>query len=76
MIIGEEILNLAPDSQYNIHFPLRRGEFNLHKGVSGSLTSVLEDFRTIWTYIIQSQLGIPASNLKVILSLYHLHSYA
>ena len=33
VLIGEEVLNLSPDSNYNIHFPYRRGDINLHEGI-------------------------------------------
>jgi actin-related protein 8 len=39
-IVGADVLRLDPKGHFNIHFPIRRGEFNLHKGVGGSISSV------------------------------------
>ncbi|XP_065223415.1 actin-related protein 8 [Planococcus citri] len=64
VVIGDEILNLDPQSDYNVHFPIRRGELNLHKGIGGSLMSVLENLTTIWSYIIRFHLGIDAKDFK------------
>ena len=41
VIVGDEVLELPSSPQYNIHFPFRRGDVNLHPDVGGSLTSVL-----------------------------------
>lgn len=51
-IFGDEILDLDPNGQYNIHFPMRRGELNVHANVGGSLTCVLADLQEIWEYAI------------------------
>lgn len=45
VVFGEEILDLDPYGEYNIHFPIRRGEFNLHGNVGGSITAVLADLQ-------------------------------
>uniref|UniRef100_A0A8D8VG47 Actin-related protein 8 n=1 Tax=Cacopsylla melanoneura TaxID=428564 RepID=A0A8D8VG47_9HEMI len=63
-IIGDEILNLNPSLDFNIHFPLQRGELNVHNGVGGSLTSVLTDLYDIWTHIIKTKLLIPIKDLQ------------
>ncbi|XP_044580234.1 actin-related protein 8 isoform X1 [Cotesia glomerata] len=64
VIIGEEILNLNPEDNYNIHIPYRRGELNIHSGPGGSLTAVLADLKTIWEYVITEKLKIPIQDLK------------
>ncbi|XKL61734.1 hypothetical protein PGB90_001567 [Kerria lacca] len=64
IIVGDEILNLNPEAPYNVHFPFRRGELNIHKNIGGSLMSIIEDLRTIWLHIIELHLGIEAKNLK------------
>ena len=42
VIVGDEILDLPNTPQYNIHFPFRRGDVNLHPDIGGSLTSILK----------------------------------
>lgn len=50
---------------YNIHWPMVRGQLNVHSGPGGSLTAVLADLETIWGHVIQKQLDIPLKDLKV-----------
>ena len=54
-----------PEDPYNVHWPIRRGRLNLHSGVGGSLTAVLNDMETIWSWSIQNVLDIPIKDLKV-----------
>ncbi|CRK92971.1 CLUMA_CG006564, isoform A [Clunio marinus] len=63
-IVGAEVLRLDPNGNFNIHFPIRRGEFNIHKGIGGSMFSVLEDIRTIWEYSIKNYLDINIKDLN------------
>uniref|UniRef100_A0A3Q3AGW9 Actin related protein 8 n=1 Tax=Kryptolebias marmoratus TaxID=37003 RepID=A0A3Q3AGW9_KRYMA len=63
-IVGEEALYVNPSDCYNIHWPLARGQLNIHSGSGGSLTAVLADLETIWSYIIQKHLEIPLKDLK------------
>lgn len=58
VVFGEEILDLDPFGEYNVHFPLRRGEFNLHSNVGGSITAVLADLQEIWEYVLQCKMNI------------------
>ncbi|XP_014251830.1 actin-related protein 8 isoform X2 [Cimex lectularius] len=64
--IGNEVLCLDPESEldYNIHFPMKRGDLNVHSGIGGSLTGVLTDLETIWSHIIVTNLNIPLNTLK------------
>lgn len=64
VIVGEDILNLSPEDDYNIHFPYRRGDLNVHSGPGGSITAILADLKTIWEYVITEKLGIPVNELK------------
>lgn len=57
-VFGEEILDLDPHGEYNVHFPIRRGEFNIHSNVGGSLTCVLADLQEIWEYVLQCKMDI------------------
>uniref|UniRef100_H3D395 Actin-related protein 8 n=1 Tax=Tetraodon nigroviridis TaxID=99883 RepID=H3D395_TETNG len=63
-LVGEEALYVNPSDCYNIHWPIVRGQLNLHTGPGGSLTAVLADLETIWGHIIQKQLDIPLKDLK------------
>lgn len=62
-IIGDDIFQLDPEADYNIHYPIRRGLFNLHSNVGGSLYNVLDHMQSIWEYAITVKLGIPLSDL-------------
>lgn len=62
-VFDTDILNLDPDGEFNIHFPMRRGEFYVHDGIGGSLTSVMADFQTIIEHALTEKLQI---NLKEI----------
>ncbi|XP_030753391.1 actin-related protein 8 [Sitophilus oryzae] len=64
IVIGNDVFRLNPKESFNIHFPYKRGEFNIHSGPGGSMTSVLADLETIWTYIIENSLQINPSELK------------
>jgi actin-related protein 8 len=63
-IVGDEILTLNPNDQYNIHFPYKRGDLNVHSGPGGSLRSVLADLKTIWEYVLTEKMNIPLRDLK------------
>lgn len=58
VVFGEEILDINPAGEFNVHFPIRRGELNVHAGVGGSLTAVLADLQEIWEYVLQCKMGI------------------
>lgn len=60
-IVGADVLRLNPNGNFNIHFPIRRGEFNIHKKVGGSCTSVIEHLRCILEFAILNFLDV---NLK------------
>nr|XP_018899502.1 PREDICTED: actin-related protein 8 isoform X2 [Bemisia tabaci] len=64
-VIGDDVLLLNPDLDYNIHFPMQRGQLNLHSGIGGSLTSVLANMESIWTYLIRNKLDISIKDLKL-----------
>ncbi|KAL0280350.1 UNVERIFIED_CONTAM: hypothetical protein PYX00_001668 [Menopon gallinae] len=63
-VFGNDILHLDPAADFNIHFPWRRGDLNIHPGPGGSLTGVLADLEAIWNYAISTKLEIPLSTLK------------
>ncbi|MEE6501718.1 hypothetical protein FKM82_004301 [Ascaphus truei] len=63
-LVGEEALFINPTDCYNLHYPIRRGQLNLHPGPGGSLTAVLTDLETIWSHVIQKLLEIPRKDLK------------
>lgn len=43
---------------------MQRGQLNLHSGIGGSLTSVLANMESIWTYLIRNKLDISIKDLK------------
>lgn len=63
-IVGADVLRLNPNGNFNIHFPIRRGEFNIHKNIGGSLFNVLEDLKAIWEYAIKNYLDINLRDLN------------
>lgn len=58
IVIGDDVIHLNPYGEFNVHFPIRRGELNLHAGVGGSLTSIMSDLQDIWQYVLKVHLGI------------------
>ncbi|KYN11816.1 Actin-related protein 8 [Trachymyrmex cornetzi] len=78
-VIGDDILSLDPEEEcnFNIHFPYRRGELNIHSGLGGSITAVMADLKAIWEYVLTKKLDIPLRDLKhyravlVIPDIYH-----
>ncbi|XP_008413031.1 actin-related protein 8 [Poecilia reticulata] len=63
-LVGEEALYVNPSDCYNLHWPMVRGQLNVHSGSGGSLTAVLADLETLWSYVIQKHLEIPLKELK------------
>uniref|UniRef100_A0A665U5X0 Actin-related protein 8 n=1 Tax=Echeneis naucrates TaxID=173247 RepID=A0A665U5X0_ECHNA len=59
-----QALYVNPSDCYNIHWPVVRGQLNVRPGPGGSLTAVLADLETIWSYVIQKHLEIPLKDLK------------
>uniref|UniRef100_A0A3Q2C7B5 Actin-related protein 8 n=1 Tax=Cyprinodon variegatus TaxID=28743 RepID=A0A3Q2C7B5_CYPVA len=63
-LVGEEALYVNPSDCYDIHWPVVRGQLNVHSGPGGSLTAVLADLEDIWSHVIQKHLEIPLKELK------------
>lgn len=59
VVIGDDVIKLNPNGDFNLHFPIRRGDFNLHGGVGGSITAVIADLQEIWEYVLETHLKIP-----------------
>lgn len=55
---------MGPTDCYNVHWPIVRGQLNVHSGPGGSLTAVLTDLETLWGHVIQKHLDIPLKDLK------------
>ena len=66
-------MSLHPNSDYNIHFPYKRGDLNIHSGIGGSVTAVLADLETIWGHYINTLLNVPIKDLKVQSFFYNLY---
>ncbi|CAH1394970.1 unnamed protein product [Nezara viridula] len=64
VVFGDSVLHLNPALDFNVHFPMKRGDLNRHSGVGGSLTGVLADLQAIWSWVISVRLGIPLQDLK------------
>ncbi|XP_015118934.1 actin-related protein 8 isoform X2 [Diachasma alloeum] len=64
VIVGDDVLRVNPEDGFNIHFPYRRGELNIHPGPGGSLTAILADLKTIWEFVLVKKLQIPLKDLK------------
>lgn len=58
-IIGDDVVTLNPNGDFNLHFPIRRGDFNLHGGVGGSITAIIADLQEIWEHVLRTHLNIP-----------------
>lgn len=58
IIIGDDVLQLDPKGEFNLHFPIRRGDFNLHDAVGGSMTAILADLQEIWEFVLREHLKI------------------
>lgn len=59
VVIGDDVIRLDPNGEFNVHFPVRRGDFNLHDGIGGSMTAILADLQEIWEYALKTYLKIP-----------------
>ena len=55
VVVGQPVSRIPPFFPYNIHFPFRRGDLNLHPGVGGSLSSVLLDLQVIQNHRLQKE---------------------
>ncbi|XP_055383473.1 actin-related protein 8 isoform X2 [Condylostylus longicornis] len=64
IIFGDEIINVKSDLAYNLHFPFRKGDLNLHGNVGGSLSAVLADLQAIWEYALSEKMNIKLSDLS------------
>ncbi|XP_047117171.1 actin-related protein 8 isoform X1 [Schistocerca piceifrons] len=64
VVVGDEVMHINPNLDYNIHFPYRRGDLNIHAGPGGSMSGVLADLETIWSWIIKNRLDIPLKDLR------------
>lgn len=66
-----KVLYLNAGQDFNIHFPYQRGDLYVHSGPGGSLTAVLANLETIWTWAIRHRLEIPLRDLRVLLYFVH-----
>ncbi|CAL8092381.1 unnamed protein product [Orchesella dallaii] len=57
-IVGDDVLKLPENESWNIHCPWRRGQLNLHRGVGGTITSVMTDLEDIWRWCLKEKLSI------------------
>jgi len=71
-VIGNDVMDLKPDGEFSVHFPWRRGQLNVHSGVGGSITSVINDLTDIWKWCITDLLQINLKDLQVLWPLFKL----
>ncbi|XP_077998073.1 actin-related protein 8-like [Glandiceps talaboti] len=63
-VVGEEALYISAEDCYNFHRPYRCGMLNVHQGIGGSLTAVMEDLFVIWSTALEKHLEIPVKDLR------------
>lgn len=56
-------LNAAEAHNYDIHFPIQRGELNVHTERGGSLQATLSHLERIWCHALEQKLAIPKREL-------------
>ena len=63
VVIGDKVWSITEDDKYDIHFPLKGGDLNIHEGVGGSLTAVFADLEAIWRCAVTNELGVSTEDL-------------
>ena len=56
---------MRPGDHYNLHWPIRRGRFNIHNNVGGTLSAIMQDLEDLWSMAIEKYLDIPIKDLQV-----------
>lgn len=64
IVVGDDVLKLDPSLDFNVHFPYRRGDFNVHGGPGGSVSAIIADLEAIWGHLLTVKLGLPKSQRK------------
>ncbi|KAG5865088.1 hypothetical protein JTB14_028192 [Gonioctena quinquepunctata] len=64
VVVGNDILRLNPEEDFNIHFPYKRGDLNIHNGAGGSITAIMADLETIWCHVLETNFQITQKDLK------------
>lgn len=65
IVIGDDVMRLDPDGEFNLHFPFKRGDLNLHSDIGGSMTSIMTDLQEIWGHVLANQLKINLNDLHL-----------
>lgn len=65
VVIGDDVIQLNPKGEFNLNFPIRRGDLNLHGGIGGSITAVMADLQVIWEYVLKTHLKIDLNDLHL-----------
>lgn len=63
-IVGADVLRLNPNDDFNIHFPIRRGELNIHNEVGGSITATITHLKVIFEFAIKNFLDVNLKDLN------------
>ncbi|KAF2884364.1 hypothetical protein ILUMI_21813 [Ignelater luminosus] len=64
IVVGNDVLRIDPSEEFNVHFPYKRGDLNIHPGPGGSITAVLADLETIWTNVLQTYLSLDKKSFQ------------
>ncbi|XP_046593472.1 actin-related protein 8 isoform X1 [Neodiprion virginianus] len=64
VVVGDDILSLNPEADFNIHFPYKRGELNVHSGPGGSLRAVLANLKIIWEHVLTKKMNVLLKDLR------------
>ena len=64
---------MRPGDHYNLHWPIRRGRFNIHNNLGGTLSAIMQDLEDLWSMAIEKYLDIPIKDLQV--STFRLYYY-
>jgi len=64
VLIGEQAQYLDPNAPYDIVWPIRNGQLNVHDKPGGSLSYVCSKLEMLWSLAIQMHLDIPAKDFQ------------
>nr|XP_023020647.1 actin-related protein 8 [Leptinotarsa decemlineata] len=64
VVVGNDILRLNPEEDFNVHFPYKRGDLNVHPGGGGSITAIMADLEAIWGQVLETNFQISKDDLK------------
>ncbi|EDV27788.1 uncharacterized protein TRIADDRAFT_53825 [Trichoplax adhaerens] len=63
-VVGPAALYIEESEPYELFWPIKFGQINRHKGISGSVTAIFSDLADIWKAAIEGYLDIPATDFE------------